>query len=96
MSKSDVVAKTVTGESFNPFIDQGKQYIRYVAKELLRHPTFKSGLAFGLAIFVYAVLFKLPKTVAIDCYQHLYRSFSSRGWVAESRGAFTWTTMWSM
>ena len=89
MSKSDVVAKRVTGESFNPFIDQGKHYIRYVAKELLRHPTFKSALVFGLASFDYAVLFKLLKTVAIDCYQHLYRSFSSRGCVArDSRNVY--------
>ena len=80
--KSDVVAKTVMGESFNPFIDQGRQYIRYVAKELIKHPTFKSDLVIGLACFDYGVLFKLPKTVAVDCYQHLFQSFSSRGWVA--------------
>ena len=81
-SKTDAVAKTVMGESFNPFSDQGRQYIKYVAKELLRHPTFNSDLVIGLASFDYAVLFKLPKTVAIDCYQHFYQSFSSRGWVA--------------
>ena len=80
--KSDAVAKTVMGESFNPFFDQGRQYIKYVAKELMRHPTFKSDLVIGLACFDYAVLFKLPKTVAADCYQHLFQSFSSRGWVA--------------
>ena len=39
-TKSDAVAKTVMGESFNPFIDQGRQYIKYVTKELMRHPTF--------------------------------------------------------
>ena len=70
------------GESFNPFIDQGRQYIKYVAKELMRHPTFKSDFVIGLARFDYAVLFKLPKTVAVDCYQHLFQSFSSRGCVA--------------
>ena len=80
--KSDVVAKTVMGESFNPFIDQGRQYIKDVAKELMRHSTFKSDLVIGLSCFDYAVLFKLPKTVALDCYQHLYQSFSSQGWVA--------------
>ena len=80
--KSDAIAKTVMGESFNPFIDQGRQYIKYVAKELMRHPTFKSDLVIGLACFDYAVLFELPKTVAVDCYQHLFQSFSSRGWVA--------------
>ena len=80
--KSDVVAKTVMGESFNPFIDQGRQYIRYVAKELMKHPTLKSDLVIGWACFEYGVVFKLPKTVAVDCYQHLFQSFSSRGWVA--------------
>ena len=80
--KSDVVAKTVMGESFHPFIDQGRQNIKCVAKELMKHPTFKSDLVAGLASFDYSVLFKLPKTVATDCYQHLFQSFSSRGWVA--------------
>ena len=80
--KSDAVAKTVMGESFNRFIDQGRQYIKYVAKDLIKHPTFKSDLVIGLACFDYAVLFKFPKTVAVDCYQHLFQSFSSRGCVA--------------
>ena len=61
--KSDVVAKTVMRDSFNPFIDQGRQYIKYVAKELLKHPTFKSDLVIGLACFDFSVLFKLAK----DC-----------------------------
>ena len=80
--KSNAIAKTVMAESFNRFIDQGRQYIKYVAKELMRHPTFKSDLVIGLAFFDYAVLLKLPKTVAVDCYEHLFQSFSSRGWVA--------------
>ena len=70
--KSDAIAKALMGESFNPFIDQGRQYIKYVARELMRHPMFKSDLVIGLACFDYAVLFKLPKTVAVDCYQHLF------------------------
>ena len=81
-ARSDTVAKTVMGESFNPFIDQGRQYIKYVAKELVKHPTFKSDLVIGLACFDYGVLFKLPNTVAVDCYQHLFQSFNSRVWVA--------------
>ena len=80
--KSDAVAKTVMGESFNPLIDQGRQYINYVAKELMKQTTFKSDLVVGLASFDFSVLFRLPKTVAVDCYQHLFESFSSRGWVA--------------
>ena len=85
-AKSDAVAKTVMAESFNSFIDQGRQYIKNVAKEIMRHPTFKSDLVIGLACFDYAVLFKLPKTVAVDCYQQLFHSFSSRGWVARELG----------
>ena len=50
--------------------------------ELLRHPTFKSDLVIGLACFDYAVLIKLPKTVAVDCHQNVFQTFSSRGWVA--------------
>ena len=80
--RSDTVAKTVMGESFNPFIDQGRQYIKYVARELVKHPTFKSDLVIGLACFDFGVLFKLLKTAAVDCFQHLFQSFNPRGWVA--------------
>ena len=45
--KSNAIAKTVMGESFNPFIDQGRQYIKNVAKELMGHATFKSDLVIG-------------------------------------------------
>ena len=48
----------------------------------MKHPTFKSDLVVGLANFDCSVLFNLPKTVAIDCYQHLFQSFSSRRWFA--------------
>ena len=81
-AKFDSVARAVIGRSFNPFIDQGRQYIKYGAKELLKHPTFKSDVVFGLASFDYAVLFKLPKTVAVNCFQHVFQSINSRGWVA--------------
>ena len=40
--KSVALVKTLIGESFNPFLDQGSQYIKNVSKELLMHPTFKS------------------------------------------------------
>ena len=43
-AKTDVVAGTVTGEMFNPHVDQGRVYIRYVCKELINDPTFKSDL----------------------------------------------------
>ena len=82
-TKSDAIAKTAMGKSLIPFIDQGRQYFKYVAKELLWHPTFKSDLIIGLARFDYNVLFKLPKTVAVDCYQHVFQSFKS--WVRVAR-----------
>ena len=70
------------GEAFNTLIDLSRQYIKNVARELLRHPMFKYDLVFGLVCFDYAVLFKLPKTVAVDCYQHVFQSFISQNWVA--------------
>ena len=35
---SDVIARPVMTEAFNPFIDSGRTYIRYVARELIKHP----------------------------------------------------------
>ena len=64
--RSGAVMKTVRPESFNPFLDRGRQFIKNVVNELLRHRTFKSGLVIGLACPDYAVLFKLAKTVAVD------------------------------
>ena len=43
-SKTDVIASTVMGDMFNPHVNQGRAYIRYVCAELLKHPTFKSDL----------------------------------------------------
>ena len=81
---SDAVMKTVLGESFNSFIDQTRQYIKYVAKELLRHPTFKPDLGIGLACSDYAVLFKFPMSAVVDCYQHVFQNLNSRGLVARA------------
>ena len=67
---------------FNPKVDQGRAYIRYVCKELINHPTFKSDLVVGLACFDYAVLFTMPKDQAAGCYSRLFHSFCVRGWLA--------------
>ena len=80
--RTDVVAGTVIGEMFNPHVDQGRAYIRYVYKELINHPTFKSDLVVGLACFDYAVLFNMPKDQAAGCYSRLVHSFCVRGWLA--------------
>ena len=40
-TKADVVVRTVLGETFNPFMDQDRQYFRYVSKEPLKYPRFK-------------------------------------------------------
>ena len=61
-SKTNVVARTVMGETFNPFNDQGRQCIYYVTKELLKDPSFKFYLVIGLACFGYNVWFLLPKS----------------------------------
>ena len=71
------------GEMFNPPVDQGRAYIRYVCKELINHPTIKSELVVGLACFDYAVLFKMPKDQAAVCYLRLFHSFCVRGWLAK-------------
>ena len=76
---SEVVASSVFGANFNPFIETGRSYIRYVAKELIRHPSFKTDLVMGMASFDYSTLFILPRPQAIECYRHLFQSFESRG-----------------
>ena len=35
-----------------------------------------------MASFDYSTLFVLPRPQAIECYRHLFQSFSSRGWLA--------------
>ena len=79
---SEVVARSVMGATFNPFIETGRTYIRYVAKELIKHPSFKSDLVMRMASFDYSALFILPRPQAIECYRHLFQSYSSRGWMA--------------
>ena len=59
--RADVVAGAVMGEMFNPYVDQGRAYIRYVCKELINHPTLKSDLVVGLACSEHAVLLTVPK-----------------------------------
>ena len=81
--RTDVVAGSVMGEMFNPHVDQGRAYIRYVCKEIINHPTFKSDLVVGLACFDYAVLFTMPKDQAAGCYSGLFHSFCVRGWLAK-------------
>ena len=50
-SKTDVVASAVMGDMFNPHVNHGRAYIRYVCAELLKQPTLKSNLLVGLACF---------------------------------------------
>ena len=82
-SKTDVIASAVMEEMFNPHVNQGRAYIRYVCSELLKHPTFKSDLVVGLACFDYSVLFTLPRGKAMECYARLFQSFCVRGWLAK-------------
>ena len=71
---SEAVARSVIGATFNPFIETGRSYIRYVAKELIKHPSFKSDLGMGMASFDYSTLFVLPRSQAIECYRQLFES----------------------
>ena len=82
-SKTDVIASAVMGDMFNPHVNQGRAYVRYVCSELLKHPTFKSDLVMGMARFDYFVLFTLPRGQAMDCYARLFQSFCVRGWLAK-------------
>ena len=56
---SEVVARSVIGAIFNPFIETGRSYIRCVAKELIKHPSLESDLVMGMASFDYSTLFIL-------------------------------------
>ena len=78
----EAVARSVIGATFNPFMETGRSYIRYVATELIKHPSFKSDLVIRMASFDYSTLFILPRPQDIECYRHLFQSFSSRGWSA--------------
>ena len=78
-----VIARSVIGATFNPFIETGRSYLRYFAKELMKHPSFKSDLVMGMASFDYSTLFVLSRPQAIECYRHLFQSFTSRGWLAK-------------
>ena len=71
------------GATFNPFFETGQSYMRYVAKELIKHPSFKSDLVAGMASFEYSTLYVLPRPQAIECFRQLFLSFSSRGWLAK-------------
>ena len=57
--------------------------MRYVAEELIKQPTFKSDLVMGMVGFDYSTVFVLSRLQAIECYRHLFQSFSSRGWLAK-------------
>ena len=80
---SEAVARSVIGATFNPFFETGRSYLRYVAKELIKHPPFKPDLVMGMASLDYSTLFVLSRPQAIECYRHLFQSFSSRGWLAK-------------
>ena len=81
--QSDAVARSVIGATFISVIETGRSYKRYVAKELIKHTSFKSDLVMGMASLDYSTLFVLSQPQAIECYRHLFQSFSSHGWLAK-------------
>ena len=81
LTKADVVAQTVMWETFNPFIDQTRQHLRYVAKRFLKHRSFKPDRDGELACFDYNVMFPLPKPQAVDNSRQIFHEFSSHGWL---------------
>ena len=56
---SEAVARSVIGATINPFKETGSSCFRYVANELINHPSFKSDLVMGKASFDYSTLFVL-------------------------------------
>ena len=63
---SEAVGRSVVGATFNPFIETRRSYIRYVAKELIKHPSFKSDSVMGMASFACSTLLVLPQSQAIE------------------------------
>ena len=82
---SEAVARSVFGATFNPFIDTGRLYISYVAKELIKHQSLKSDLvkSMGRLCFDYSTLLGLPRPQSFECYRLLFQGFSSHGWLAK-------------
>ena len=80
---SEAVARSVIGAIFNPFIETGRSNMRYVAKELIKHPSFKSDLVIGMASFDHSTLFVLTRPQALHCYRQLFQNFRSRGGLAK-------------
>ena len=44
-------------DMFNPHVNPGRAYTRYVCAEILKHPTFKSYFVVGLACFDSCVVY---------------------------------------
>ena len=82
-SETDVNASAVMGDTFNPHVNQGRAYIRFIRTEILKHPTFKSDLGVGFACFDCSVLFTLLRGQDMDCYARLFQSFCVRCWLAK-------------
>ena len=82
-TKTDVIASAITGDMFNPHVNQRRAYFCYVRCELLKHPTFKFDLVVGLACFDYSLLFTLLRGQAMDCHLRLLQSFCVRGRLAK-------------
>ena len=83
---SALIVRSVMGEVLNPFIDNGWTFIRYVSKEMIKHPTFKSDFVGVMKSFDYSVLFDLPRLQAVEWYTRLFQSLSSREWLATQLG----------
>ena len=63
------------------FAIMGREYLRYVLRNVLRHVSLTTELVKGLACFDPHMLFRLPLERPKRHFGILYRSFSSRRWV---------------
>ena len=69
-------------ESYNPFLDACREFLKRVCEGLLQHPAWKSDLVVGPACFEYSGLFELSKSQCAECFKQLFESFSDRNWIA--------------
>ena len=63
------------------FAIMGREYIRHLLRNVLRHVSLTTELVRGLSSFDPRVLFCQPMSVGTKYFTVLYRSFSSRKWV---------------
>ena len=94
-AKTDVVVRNVKGKTFNPFLDQRRQFIRFVAKQILTYPSFKSDLVISMAPLITCCLFcrKLKPSIVIVIISRVLLHVVD--WIVSSVMSM-WMIMWNL